>query len=87
MIISNLQENRFIFNQIRHIQAIGNKVIIINPTQYYMVDVVNIPLRYECCDSILNYNKMATPTKFSAQSLCSLLPTNKKVLRLRISLK
>ena len=45
MLITNLQENRSIFNQISHIQAVGNKLISLRtnpPTLDHIGDVVKI---------------------------------------------
>ena len=47
IIRTNLQENRCIFNQIRHIKAIGNKLISLPkkpPTLDNIIDVVKSPL-------------------------------------------
>ena len=55
IIRTNLQESRCIFNQIRHIQAVGNKRIIL-PTKHTtpdnIGDVGNSPLKYEWYESI-----------------------------------
>ena len=53
IIRTNLQENRSTFNQIRQIQAIGNKLISLNtksPTTDHIGDGVNIPLRSDWYD-------------------------------------
>ena len=52
---TNLQENRCIFNQIRYIQFIGNKLISRpkkSPTPDHIGDLVKIPLRYKFYDPI-----------------------------------
>ena len=52
---TNIQENRCIFNEIRNIQAIGTNIIILpikHPAPDHIVDMVKIPLRSECYDSI-----------------------------------
>ena len=89
IIITNLQENRFVFNKILHIQAIGNKIITLPkkpPTPDH--DVVKSPITYEWYDLIFsNYEKMATSTTFSAPFLRSLLPPYIKILRPRISFR
>ena len=88
IIRTNIQENICIFNQIRHIQAIGNKLISLftkPPTPVNIVDVVKTPLISEWYDSFFsNYKKMATFPKFSAPFLRYLLPPNKNTLRPRI---
>ena len=51
----NIQENRSIFNQIRHIQAIGSKLITITripPTLDHIGDLVKIPFISNWYDSI-----------------------------------
>ena len=88
IITTNIQENSSILNQIRHIQAIGNKLISIpkkSPEPDHIEDVVDSPIRSECYDSIFsNYEKMATYTTFSAPFLSSLLPPDTNILRPRI---
>ena len=88
IIRTNLQEKICIFNQIRHIQAIGNKLSsppTTPPTPDHIEDVFNRPLRSEWYHSIFsNYEKMATSTTFSAPFLRSLLPPDAKILRPRI---
>ena len=89
IIRTNLQENRCIFNPIRHIQAIGKNIISLPtkpPTPDHIVYVVNIPLVSEWYDSIFsNCEIMATSTTFSAPFLRSLLPPDTKITRPRIS--
>ena len=91
IIRTNLQQNRYIFNQIRHIKAIWNKLISLPTTPAtpdHIGDVVKIPLRYEWCDSIFsNYEKISTSTTFSAPCLISSLPPYTKILRSRISFR
>ena len=69
----NLQENISILNKIRHIQAIGNKIIFITEkptTPDHIGGVIKTPLKYDCYDSISsNYEKMEKPTTFSATFL------------------
>ena len=88
IIKNNLQENVWIFNLIRHIQNIGNNLIIIptkTPTPYHIRNVVKSPLISEWYDSMYsNYEKMAGPTTFSAQFLHSLLPPDTKILIPRV---
>ena len=88
IIRTNLQENKCIFNKIRHIQVIGNKIFSLstkNPTPDHIKDVVKSPLRFEWHDSIFsNYEKMTTSTTFSALFLRSLLPPETKILIPRI---
>ena len=53
IIITNIQENRCIFNQTRHIQETGNKIIILPTeptTSDHIGDVVKSPLRSEYYD-------------------------------------
>ena len=55
IIRTNIQENIWIFNQIRNTQAIGNKLIILpkkSLTPYHIGDVFQSPLRSEWHDSI-----------------------------------
>ena len=55
IVITNLQVNRCIFNKIRHIQTIGNKLISLPkklPTPDHIGDVVKISLRSDWYDSI-----------------------------------
>ena len=50
IIRTNLQENRCIFNQIRHIQDMGKKLLNLpkkHPTLYHIGYVVNTPIRSE----------------------------------------
>ena len=88
IIITNLQENICIFNQIRHIKAIGNKLISLPtkpPTPDNIGDVVNSPLISEWYNSIFsNYEKMAASTTFSAPLIGPFLSPNTKILRSRI---
>ena len=87
----NLQGNRSIFNQIKHIRAINNKLISLPtkpPTPYHTGDVVRSSLRLECSKSIFdNYENMVIFTSFSATLKRSLLPLGKKILRPRISFR
>ena len=56
---TNIQENRCIFNQIRHIQVIGKIIISIPkkpPKPYRIGDVINTPLKYDWHDSIFSNN-------------------------------
>ena len=59
---TDLQLNRSIFDQLRHIQGIGNKLISLHtklPTPYNIGDVVNSPLISYWYDSIFaNYEKI-----------------------------
>ena len=84
IIINNLWENRCIFNKIRHIQAIENKLISLNtkpPTPDHIGDLYKSPIISEWYDSIFpNYEEMATSTTFSAPFLHSLLSLNTKIL-------
>ena len=88
IIRTNLQQNRYIFNQIRHIKAIWNKLISLPTTPAtpdHIGDVVKTPLRYEWCDSIFsNHEKMSTSTTFSAPFLLSSLPPETNIFRSRI---
>ena len=67
---TNLQKNTCIFNQIRHIQAIGNKLFSLpkkSPTPYHILDLVKTPLISQWYDSIFsNHYKMERSTTFSA---------------------
>ena len=85
-----IQEKRYIFNQIRHIQAIWNKLINLpgkTPTPDHIGDVVKSTLRYNCLDSIFsNDEKMEKSTTFSAPFLHSSLPSDTKIIRPRIFL-
>ena len=50
----NIQEDRCIFNQIRHRKENGNKLTILPtkpPTQYHIGDIINRSLRYEWYES------------------------------------
>ena len=62
---TNHQRKISILNQNRHIQVIGNKLIILPtkpPTPYHIEDVVSIALRSEWYDSIFsNDKKMENP--------------------------
>ena len=82
MIWEKNQEKRSIFNKIRHIKAIVDKLISItknNPTTYHIGDVFKISLHTEWYDSIFsNDEKMAKLTKLSATFACSLLQPEKK---------
>ena len=66
---TNLQGNISIFNQISHIQAIGNKIISLPTkplTPYNIGDVVKYPVQYDWYDSIFsNYDKMEKTTTHS----------------------
>ena len=66
---TNIQKNIYIFNQIGHMQEIGNKRISLHektPTLDHIGDVVKNPLRYDWYDSIFsNYYKMEKYTTFS----------------------
>ena len=51
----NIQENRYIFNQIRHIQAIGGKLVSLPakpPTSDHIGGVIKSPLQYDWYVSI-----------------------------------
>ena len=76
------------FNQIRHLKAICDKLISLStkpPTPDHIVDVAKSPLISEWYDSIFStHEKMATSTYFSAAFLCSLLPPDTKILISRI---
>ena len=78
----NIQENRSIFNQIRHIQTIGNKLISLPanpPIPDHIGDVVKSPLHDEWYDSIFtNCDKMEKFTTFSAMFQRSLFSPGKK---------
>ena len=87
---TNIQENRSIFNKIRHIQSIGNKPISI-PTKLTITDhignVVMCPLRsYWYYSTSSNDDKMEKRTTLSATFLLSSLPSDTKILRPRIYL-
>ena len=82
------QENRFILNQIRHIQSIGNKLISLT-TKYSkpdnIGDIVMSTLISDWHDSFFsNYEKMAKSTICGALFLRSLLPPSTKIPRPRI---
>ena len=85
IIRNNLKGNRYIFNQIRHMQAIGNNIIIPllkNLTPDHIGDVVNIPLRSEWYDSIFsNHEKISASTTFIAPFLRSSIPPDTKILK------
>ena len=52
---TNLQENKYIFNKIRHIQAIGNKLISLSkkyPTPDHIMGIFKSSIKYERHDSI-----------------------------------
>ena len=81
----DIQENRYRFNKIRHIQSIGNKLIGV-PTKPLARDhiggVVQSPLISEWIDSIFsNHKKMEKSTTFSAPFLCYLLQQDTKMIR------
>ena len=67
---TNAQEKISIFNKIRHIKEVGNKLISLPKkpqTPDHIGDLINNPLRYECYDLIFtNDEKMAKSTIFSA---------------------
>ena len=88
IVIKNLQENRSTFNQIRHIEETGNKLIsppIKSPTPDHIGDVVKIPLISDWYDSTFsNDEKMGKSTTFSAPFLRSSLPPDTKILQPRI---
>ena len=55
LVRTNIQENRSILNQIRHIYTIGNKLISITtkpPTPDHIGNVIKTPLRYDWYDLI-----------------------------------
>ena len=82
---TNLQENRSIFNQIRHIQEIGETLISLPTkpsTPYHIGYVVNIPLRFDWYYSIFfNDEKMEKSTTSSAPFLLSSLSSDTKIIR------
>ena len=73
----NNQEKRSIFNQIRHIKKIFNKIISLptkSRTPYNIGDVVKSPITADCYDSIfVNDEKMERSSTLSAPFLCSLI--------------
>ena len=85
---TTIQENIYIFNKIRHIQALGEKIISLPmkpPSPDHIGFIVKSPLRSEWYDSIFTYyEKMEKSTTFSAPFLCSLLPPDTKILHSRI---
>ena len=79
------------FNKIRNIHVIGNKLISLtfyNPAPDNIVDVFKSLLISDWYDPMFsNYEKMAKSTTFSAPFLCSSLPPDTKILRPGISYK
>ena len=77
------------FNTLKHIQAIGNKLISIPtkpPTPDHSCDALKVPLRSEWYEPIFeNYEKMAKFSTLSATFKHSLLSPGAKVLRPRLS--
>ena len=88
---NNIQENRPIFNQIRYIQEIGNKIISLlkkSSTPDHIGDVINSPLRSDWCVSIFSdCKKMEKFTTFGTPFLRSSLPPDTKILLPRISFR
>ena len=86
-----IQEKRSIFNQIRHIQAIWNKLINLpgkTPTPDHIGDIVKSPIGYNWYDSIFaNNEKMLKSNTFSAPFIRSSLPPDTKIIHLRISFR
>ena len=71
---TNLQENRYILNQIISIQEIGKKIISLSkkPTKTdHIGDVIKISLGSDWYDSIFsNDERMEKSTTFSAPFIC-----------------
>ena len=88
---TNLQENRFIFNQIRQIKAISGKLTSLTtkpPTPDHIDDLVKSPLKAELCDSIFtNYEERERYTTSSAPFIRSLISPETKILPPRISFR
>ena len=74
IVIKNLQE-KSIFNKIRHIQAIGRKLISFPtkcPTPYHIGDIVKMTLKYDWQDSIFQMMRKDQNPPHSVNHFCVL---------------